>query len=98
VAALVMVGLASIAFVHFRERPPAPAAPVRFQIAVPDKAGPLLSLSPDGRKLAFLAGEHLWVHFLETGESRDLTAATGTPFWSPDSRFSDIHPKESSRR
>ena len=30
----------------------------------------------------------LWVHFLESGESRDLTAADGSPFfWSPNSRF-----------
>ena len=27
------------------------------------------------------------MHSLESGESRNLTDATGTPFWSPDSRF-----------
>ena len=48
----------------------------------------LLNLSPDGRKLAFIAGGRLWVHSLESGESRDLTVLSGgTPFWSPDSRF-----------
>jgi Tol biopolymer transport system component len=72
-----------------REKPPAPAAPVRFQIPAPENSalGPILNLSPDGRKLAFYAAGRLRVHFLESGESRDLTAAEGSPFWSPDSRF-----------
>ena len=89
VAALLAVALAPVAFLHLREIPPAPAAPVRFQIPVPGNTTlrPYLKLSPDGRKLAFLAGDRLWVHFLESGESRDLTAADSSPFWSPDSRF-----------
>lgn len=89
VAALLAMSLAPVAFLHFREKPPAPATPVRFQIQAPGntKLGPYLKLSPDGRKLAFVAGDRLWVHFLESGESRDLTAADSSPFWSPDSRF-----------
>jgi eukaryotic-like serine/threonine-protein kinase len=89
VAGLLTVGLAADAFLHFREKPPAPAAPVRFQIPAPENTtfGPLISLSPDGRKLAFIAGGRLWVHFLESGESRDLTTTEEGPFWSPDSRF-----------
>src|SRR4029077_1123563 len=61
----------------------------RFQIPVPENAsvGPILTLSPDGRRLAFLAGGRLWVHFLESGESRELTEAEGGPVWSTDSRF-----------
>src|SRR6266446_1540754 len=88
VAALLVVALAPVAFLHLREIPPAPAAPVRFQIPAPENTtlGPYLNLSPDGRKLAFVAGGRLWVHFLESGESRQLTA-DGSPFWSPDSRF-----------
>jgi hypothetical protein len=75
-------------FLHFREQSPAPATPVRFQIQAPENATSWLNLSPDGRKLAFVAGDRLWVHFLESGESRDLlVAAFGTPFWSADSRF-----------
>jgi dipeptidyl aminopeptidase/acylaminoacyl peptidase len=74
--------------VHLREKPAAPAAPVRFQIAAPENATGSPSLSPDGRKLAFIAGDRLWVHSLESGESRDLTAGDNwVPFWSPDSRF-----------
>ena len=100
VAGVLAVGLASVASLHFRERPPVPAARVRFQIPAPENTSLTgrLKLSPDGRKLAFLvdpgatsAGPvgslRLWVHFMESGESRDLTAADGSPFWSPDSRF-----------
>jgi eukaryotic-like serine/threonine-protein kinase len=89
VATLLAVGLTLVAFLHFRDKPDAPATPVRFQIPAPRNIslGPYLKLSPDGRKLAFVSGERLWVHFLESGESRDLTAADNSPFWSPDSRF-----------
>ncbi|HEY9140358.1 MAG TPA: protein kinase [Bryobacteraceae bacterium] len=88
VAAVLAVGLGPVAFLHFREKRPAPAAPLRFQIPAPENATfAFPSLSPDGRKLAFWTGSRLWVHFLESGESRDLTAADGPSFWSPDSRF-----------
>jgi len=83
------LALAIVSFAHFREKPPAPATSIRFQIQPPEGADntSLISMSPDGRKLAFIADVRLWVHFLESGESRNLTAAGGTPFWSPDSRF-----------
>jgi len=89
VAGMATLGLAILSFVHFREKPPAPAASIRFQIPPPEgaAAGTLLNMSPDGLKLAFLTGGRLWVHYLESGESRNLTDAQGTPFWSPDSRF-----------
>jgi Tol biopolymer transport system component len=94
IAALLAISLAAVALVHFRQKPPALAKPVRFQIPAPENTtfGPYLRLSPDGRKLAFDAlGRtgtlRLWVYFLESGESRDLTDASGSPFWSPDSRF-----------
>jgi len=87
-AAALFAAVAAVTLVvHFREKPSAPAAPVRFQISSPENATPYLSVSPDGSKLAFNAGGRLWVHFLESGEWRDLTAAVGVPFWSPDSRF-----------
>jgi hypothetical protein len=101
VAVAAVVLAVGLAFVHFCEKPPAPAVAVRFQIPAPEKTKLTkdFKLSPDGRKLAFLvdpatplggaaAGRRLWVHFLESGESRDLGAeAAGYPFWSPDSRF-----------
>jgi len=84
------MGLAAVAFLHFRESPPAPVAPVRFQIQPPNippvKVWPVLS--PDGRKLAFSVGYRLWVHSLDSGESRGLSAEVkGVAFRSPDSRF-----------
>jgi eukaryotic-like serine/threonine-protein kinase len=89
VAGVLAIALAVVSFQHFREKPPVAAAPVRFSIPAPEDAAlsPILNLSPDGRKLAFLAGDDLWVHFLESGESHPLTPADGSPFWSPDSRW-----------
>jgi serine/threonine protein kinase len=89
VATVLAIALVTVAFLHFREKPPTPQLPVRFQIPAPENTalGPILNLSPDGRKLAYSSGGRLWVHFLESGESRDLTSSDGSPFWSPDSRF-----------
>jgi len=89
VAGALAVALAAVAFRHFSEKPPVPVAPVRFSIPAPEGAmlSPILNLSPDGRKVAFLAGDGLWVHSLESGESHALTPADGSPFWSPDSRW-----------
>ena len=85
VAALATLGLATVAFLHIREKTPAQMAPLRFQIPTLQNAPPFLS--PDGRKVFFLVADRLWIRFLESGESRDLTAYEGLPFWSPDSRF-----------
>ena len=89
VAALLAVDLGPLAYLHFRENSPAPVVSMRFQIQAPENTtlGAHFSLSPDGRKLAFETGGRVWVHSLESGESRDLTATEGAPFWSPDSRF-----------
>jgi serine/threonine protein kinase/Tol biopolymer transport system component len=89
VAAMATVGLSTIAYLHFRERPSAPASSVRFDIPPPENATVMyLRVSPDGRKLSFIAKGRLWVHSLESGESRDLSAAPeNTTCWSPDSRF-----------
>ena len=90
VAAAATVGLAPIAVLHFREKPPAPVA-IRFQFqfqAPKNASGGFSSLSPDDRMLAFFAGDRLWVHSMESGETRDLADSDGgVPFWSPDSRF-----------
>src|SRR5580658_7478728 len=87
--AAAILGLAVVALWRLTEKPPAPVASVHFQLPVPEGAsyGTLLNLSPDGQKLAFIAAGRLWVHSFATGESRNLTDARGTPFWSPESRF-----------
>jgi Tol biopolymer transport system component len=74
-------------FVHSGEIPQTPAAPVRFQVPMPANATTGGGMSPDGTKIAYLAGNRLWVHFLDSGESRDLTDTDHGPFWSADSRF-----------
>jgi Tol biopolymer transport system component len=96
-AVVFALAFAALAFVHFREKPPA-AEPVRFQIGPPEKVtlfpGPPV-VSPDGRRLAFIASEgtdtRLWVRSLDTLEARPLAGTDGvnqnTFFWSPDSRF-----------
>ena len=95
-AALVfLVAAVALAFVHFGE--PASPLPERLQFDVhgPDNGNlEAFALSPDGRSLAFVSldGEapRLFVRSLETGQSRELTRAsgfTGSMFWSPDSRF-----------
>jgi len=87
--AVLALALATVSFVHFSEKPAASVAPMRFQIPSPDNT-PLgyFDVSPDGRRLAFVAGNQMWVRSLETGDSRVLASNThGVPFWSPDSRF-----------
>jgi len=87
----------ALAFVHFRERPTAGQV-TRFEISQPDKTNLSIAftLSPDGRKLAFLApatngqGAAVWIRSLETLNARPLDGTEGAgdlPFWSPDSRF-----------
>jgi serine/threonine protein kinase len=98
IAAAVVLALAlgSVSFVHFRETPPAPPAPTRFQILAPPNArfGVQMSLSPDGRMLAFTATNatefnSIWVRPLDSLDAKPLpNARDGQPFfWSPDSRF-----------
>jgi len=99
-AACLAVALAALAFVHFREKPAAPANTLRLQIAVPEKvaiAGSgTFALSPDGRQLAFTAigsdgVQQLWVRPLSSLEARPLPGAESPSappfFWSPDSRY-----------
>ena len=75
----------------------APAAPTltQFEIRAPEKTGFVsgLAISPDGRKIAFVArGEDgrtaLWVRTLDALEARKLpdTEDARYPFWAPDSR------------
>ena len=84
-AALLVVALASLAVVHYREQPPAPPEPTRFQILLPDKvtltAAGGFSVSPDGRQLVFAAAgsdnvTRLWVRALDSLEAHPL-AGTG---------------------
>jgi eukaryotic-like serine/threonine-protein kinase len=93
------------AFWYFR-RAPQDAQTMRFFVSLPDKAGLAgsgtvtsgqagsLSLSPDGRWVAFVAGGaegkyRLLVRSLDALTAQALAGTDGasSPFWSPDSRF-----------
>jgi eukaryotic-like serine/threonine-protein kinase len=95
-AGIAVVALAAIGFVYLRPKA-APVQAMRFDIAAPE--GVTLSssfaVSPDGRRLAFVAagsdkGSRLWVRSLETGDARALegtdNAIPAAPIWAPDSR------------
>jgi Tol biopolymer transport system component len=96
VAAALFLAALTLGFLYFRQRPPKADA-VRFEITPPGKVtlGNFSGVSPDGRKLAFIAtGEdrvsRLWVRSFETFEARPLSSTEGAkavPIWSPDSRF-----------
>ena len=77
--------------------------PEGWTLAVQIQGGPAvgpLAVSPDGRQVAFVAGNAsaqnlIWVRSLNTLDAKGLTGTEGgsSPFWSPDSRslgfFSD---------
>jgi Tol biopolymer transport system component len=94
---LVMLAFAGLGFVHLREKPPAAPEPVQFEIAQPANVrfSDSLSISPDGRKLAFIAAStgattQVWVRPLEAVGARPLAgteSAVGSLIWSPDSRY-----------
>ena len=77
--------------------PAAPPAPIRFALDPPDgtsftTAPGFLSVSPDGRHVAFFTGPQsagrLWVRSLDTMDARPVPAADGGwhVVWSPDTQ------------
>jgi Tol biopolymer transport system component len=96
-AALLVAG----AFVGWGLRPPGqtPAAATIFTIQAPEgtRLNPgygLVAVSPDARKIAFLAGPaadepRIWIRHLDSLVARPLLGTEGAvnPFWSPDSEW-----------
>jgi Tol biopolymer transport system component len=90
---LLVLGLAWLAVVHFREVPQQPAT-VRLSVPLPEKSRlRALAVSPDGSQIAMVlvndGKQQLWVRALDGLEPAALAGSDGAgdPFWSPDSRF-----------
>jgi serine/threonine protein kinase/Tol biopolymer transport system component len=96
-AAVLFVALATIAFIHFCEKPPASAKPAQLQIAFPDAVkhvddSGFFALSPDGTRLAFEAAgsdgiTRVWIRTLDSLEARPLPGTETSQWciiWSPD--------------
>jgi serine/threonine protein kinase/Tol biopolymer transport system component len=94
VAALSTIGLAGLAFVHFRETPP-PGRSMQLSVGVPEGAYVgFVTIAPDGSRLTLNFAEsggrpQIHVRAIDSGQLQPLTGSTmaRTPFWSPDSRF-----------
>jgi eukaryotic-like serine/threonine-protein kinase len=102
-AALLITGaLAALGIERLVRPAPSAIAAVRLSVPPPPKASfsgapntPYISMSPDGRHLAFLASVdgvlRVWVRSLDTLDARPLAGTEGVvpypPFWSADSRF-----------
>lgn len=73
-------------------RPTATDLPVRrFTIPVKDLSPATaidIAISPDGKRIVYVAGNRLWVRDLDREEAREIpgTQEAMAPFWSPDGR------------
>jgi len=101
-SAALFVLLTVALLVLYLRRTPVEVHAVRSFILPPEKSsfdfggrrGARIAVSPDGRRLAFVAttaggGTLLWVRSLDALSAQPLTGTEGAthPFWSPDSRF-----------
>ena len=83
VAAVVVGGVA-----YFRHAPEPPLRKLEIPVQSMDLgAGQPFNLSPDGKKIAYISKEKVWVRFLDQLEPREVTAIAGAVLitWSPDS-------------
>jgi len=95
VAGLFLVSAVSFGLMRLRQRPPAGAVPVRFELTAPENgAVSLLAMSPDESKLAMIVqgadGQPVvWIRSLDLVEARKLAGTEGATSmaWSPDSRY-----------
>jgi Tol biopolymer transport system component len=88
------VALAIISVFHFNGTLPSEAPEIRLQVVTPPTPSTIdpfsLAISPDGRRLVFLAltegKSQLWVRSLDSLAAQPLAGTEGAsyPFWSPD--------------
>ncbi len=93
-AAASLLAALALAWLYFLRPPLAEPRVVKLQFAPPPKTSfGSLSVSPDGRRLAFTAASsgqvQLWVRDLDAVDAKALPGSEGAsyPFWSPDSHF-----------
>jgi eukaryotic-like serine/threonine-protein kinase len=96
VAALCLGMLGWLGIAHWRGTQPAESRHLRLSLLPPESTSFVpynFAISPDGRRLAFVAaaqdgGTALWIRSLAAGAAQQLTGTEGAayPFWSPDSR------------
>jgi serine/threonine protein kinase len=93
IGALAALTLALGIALIFALRPTPATSEMRVDISTPPTTSPQsLSISPDGRTIAFVATaegqSRLWLRSLESGSERAVkgTDSAESPFWSPDSR------------
>src|SRR5207244_2185934 len=103
VAAALLLALLVVlpfAIAHLRH-PAGEAQMLKLSLTLPENVSlsgvvPSFALSPDGRRMAFIAlsegKERLWVRSLDADTAQPLAGTEGIstqsgPFWSPDSRF-----------
>jgi Tol biopolymer transport system component/DNA-binding winged helix-turn-helix (wHTH) protein len=96
VAALCIALLTWLGVAHWRSIQSAESRHLRLSLLPPPSTSFVpynFAISPDGRRLAFVAaaqdgGTALWIRSLAAGAAQQLTGTEGAtwPFWSPDSR------------
>jgi eukaryotic-like serine/threonine-protein kinase len=96
VAALCIALLTWLGVVHWRSIQPAESRHLRLSLLPPPSTSFVpynFAISPDGRRLAFVAvaqdgSTALWIRSLAAGAAQQLAGTEGAtlPFWSPDSR------------
>jgi serine/threonine protein kinase len=98
VAAALAVGLATVAFLHFREKPPAPSALPELALSIVPPSGRSLTsvgglnvdrISPDGSTVLYRATDNRF-HIRRLSSLQDQSMPPfdwyGDPFWAPDSK------------